>query len=69
MANFANQTDISTSTAVTEIRFAYALIGLAVTALTGTNLVGLGFLVLVLFLDTEFSSSIESVAAIYGSVG
>lgn len=47
----------------------YAIVGLAITAMAGTNALGTLFLVLVLFIDTEFTASIEAVAAIYGSIG
>ena len=69
LANYANQADIATSTAVTELKVVYAIVGLAVTAMSGTNILGLAILVLVLFFDTEFTTSIEAVAAIYGSIG
>lgn len=69
LANYANQSDIATSTAVTELRVAYSIVGLAVTAMAGTNALGIVFLALVLFLDTEFTASIEAVAAVYGSIG
>lgn len=37
--------------------------------MAGTNALGIVFLTLVFFLDTEFTASIESVASVYGSVG
>lgn len=64
---YANQTDISTSAAVVELRFAYGIVVLALSLLSSLNLAAL--LLPFLVGDISFHPSAEGVASVYGSIG
>jgi hypothetical protein len=66
LSAYAFSTDISTSAAVIEIRFAYIIVFLAMSILSSVNLAAL--LIPFLLTDIQFHPSIEGTASIYGSV-
>ena len=65
---YANQTDIATSGAVIEIKFAYIVVFLALSVLAPTNLVGF-FVAYAVFSELKFETSIEATSSIYSSIG
>ena len=65
---YANHTDISTSGAVIEIRFAYIVVFLALSAIAPMNLAGF-FLAVALFAELKFENSAEASGSVYSSIG